>query len=165
MTANQSMSTATRCLLTLAIKFLPLPHHVQTSQRNCHQHLAQTLRSPPPAHKLCKTHAPSASTPRLPLTCAMTHPLISAARHPVLCCQWTTSMTKNISNALTQEGQILNPLGDVRRAHALALEWPIFLIIWHIWHFTWHLQQHRTAHAYVAGCQLSIFHNAPHPHR
>ena len=55
-------------------------------------------------------------------TCLMTHPLISAAKNPVLHCQRTTSMRDSTSNALTQEGQILNPLGGVRRVCTLALK-------------------------------------------
>ena len=55
--------------------------------------------------------------PAVPLmTCSMMHSLISMAKHSVLYCKPKISATEDISDTLTQEGQILNPPGDVRYA-------------------------------------------------
>jgi hypothetical protein len=48
--------------------------------------------------------------------------LISAAKPIVLHYQRTTSVTENACDVLTQEGQNLNPLGDIRSAHAVSSE-------------------------------------------
>jgi hypothetical protein len=55
----------------------------------------------------------------------MTHLLTLSADHTTsFHQQMTSATTENTSNMLTQEGQNLNPLGDVRYWYVLSLEHP-----------------------------------------
>ena len=56
-------------------------------------------------------------------TCSTMRSLVSIAKHSVLYCKLKILATEDISNTLTQEGQILNPLGDVRYAPTCPSVW------------------------------------------
>jgi len=77
-----------------------------------------------PTRRLCKTLAPSASTPRVPLIHPTTRALVSAAQHPVSHRQRTIPATESTIDGLTQEGQFSKHPGGVMTGYVLGSECP-----------------------------------------